>query len=124
MAIENTGPTLQPIISETFDSSCMKAAVECVNIVVSKQTKYGKQNILDFGEFGILVRMNDKFNRLKNMVVNNIEDSVEPIDDTINDIIGYALLWKMVRNGTFKLPMKSAEIHYTIVSPDTTKGYK
>jgi hypothetical protein len=39
------------------------------------------------------------------MVLNNIKDSEEPIDDTLNDIIGYALLWKMLRNNSFALPL-------------------
>jgi len=39
------------------------------------------------------------------MVLNNIKDSEEPIDDTLSDIIGYALLWKMLRNNTFDLPL-------------------
>jgi hypothetical protein len=91
--------------AKTFNSELERNALELVKLVISKQEKYGKGNINNFGEFGVLVRMNDKFERLKNMVQNNLQDTKEPIDDTLSDIIGYALLWKMLREGTFNLPL-------------------
>jgi hypothetical protein len=102
--------------AETFNSEVTKLAVSMANLVISKQQKYGKSNINDFGEMGILIRMNDKFARLKNMLLNNVQDTKEPIDDTLRDIIGYSLLWIMLRDGTFNLPLIPPEQYNTITS--------
>ena len=63
--------------------------------------------------------MNDKFERLKNMFLNNIKDTKEPIDDTLSDIIGYALLWKMLRAGSFALPLAAK---LPLISLDETES--
>ena len=39
-----------------------------VDLFVRKNTDYGNDQIVEFGEFGILVRSTDKLNRLKNLV--------------------------------------------------------
>lgn len=106
---------------ETFDESIQTLANSITTLVISKQKKYGKSNILDFGENGVLVRMNDKFARLKNMVLNDIQDADEPIDDTLRDIIGYSLLWLMLRNNTFDLPLSNPS--QTLMSKTSVKGF-
>jgi hypothetical protein len=69
---------------------------EVQDIMVSRHKKYGPGNISEFGELGLLVRLGDKFARLKN----NREDfSDESVDDTVAVLIGYSLIWKMVRAG-------------------------
>lgn len=61
-----------------------------------RHAKYGPGNIAEFGDLGILVRMGDKFARLKS----GFQDfSDETVHDTLDDIIGYALIWKMWLNG-------------------------
>lgn len=65
-------------------------------MMYERHLKYGPGNIAKFGELGLLVRLGDKFARLEN----NREDfSDESVDDTVSDIIGYALIWKMWRAG-------------------------
>jgi len=61
---------------------------------------------LDFGEFGVLVRTNDKIARLKNLLRNQKAPSNESIDDTWKDTAGYAVVAMMLRKGWFILPLK------------------
>jgi hypothetical protein len=66
-----------------------------------KQASYGSGNISSFGEFGVLVRMNDKMERLKNLVAKNKDNPLqdETIDDTYLDLADYALIAVLVRHG-------------------------
>jgi len=91
---------------ETWDEACKEVADEIINLLISKQRDYGKNNILDFGEYGILVRSNDKIARLKNLNQKSINPANESIEDTWRDISGYAILALMVRRGLFNLPLK------------------
>ena len=55
-------------------------------------------NLREFGSFGVLVRIGDKFKRLKHFYrqgVLSVAD--EKIDDTVNDLINYALYLKIMR---------------------------
>lgn len=61
-----------------------------------RHAKYGPGNIAEFGDVGILVRMADKFARLKNGQKNFSDETVH---STLDDIIGYGLIWKMWLNG-------------------------
>ena len=71
-----------------------------------KQHDYGKDNILDFGEFGILVRSNDKIARLKNLMKKNLEAKNAPRQDAWRDLGGYALLAMILDRGWFTLPLE------------------
>lgn len=114
-AANSIGPTSPPWESEIikkFDEVIKDKALNIANIVIEKQRHYGKDNIKDFGEMGILIRANDKFARLKNMILNKMENSEEPKKDTWTDIIGYALLALMLEDGTFDLPLEKASYKY------------
>jgi hypothetical protein len=67
----------------------------------TKQQDYGSNNISAFGEFGVLVRLNDKMERLKHL---NKMPSVknESIDDTYLDIANYAVIALMIRRNLWK----------------------
>lgn len=90
----------------TFQEAAKNRAAEIVALIVRKQQKYGKNNINEFGEVGIVVRSNDKFARIKNMVMNNIDDAEESKKDTWMDIAGYAIIALMHSDGSFNLPME------------------
>lgn len=90
----------------TFNAAAEQIANECVGLMISKQKDYGKDNILDFGEYGVLVRMNDKFQRLKNLNKSGKEPNNESIEDTLKDIANYAIISLMLRRGQFELPME------------------
>ena len=74
---------------------------ENVRIMDTKQQDYGSGNISAFGEFGVLVRLNDKIERLKNL---NKMPSVknEAIDDTYLDIANYAVIAMLIRRNLWK----------------------
>src|SRR5512139_2107405 len=62
-----------------------------------KQSDYGSRNISSFGTFGVVVRMNDKFERIKNLFSKRRKRPVnESIRDSFRDIANYALIAYML----------------------------
>lgn len=93
----------------TFEDGLDEVLADIRATLISKQKDYGKDNILDFKEVGILVRANDKMSRLKNLVIGKKRAQNESVEDSWKDLAGYAILALMLRNGTFNLPMKEDE---------------
>ena len=89
---------------ETFNQACYEVAREVADLVIKKQMDYGKDNILVFGEFGVLVRTNDKIARLKNLI--GKEGITEPRIDAWVDIIGYGIIALLLDRGWFKLELE------------------
>jgi beta-glucosidase/6-phospho-beta-glucosidase/beta-galactosidase len=56
-----------------------------------KNSDYGN-SFEDFGLIGILVRLNDKINRLKSISKNGINVKNEKLEDTINDLYNYCVI--------------------------------
>lgn len=79
------------------ESRIFGAANEVANLLVMKNADYGDDNIKKYGEFGVLVRLTDKFARLQHLWEREAKN--ESIDDTIDDIIGYGIILKMMRRG-------------------------
>ena len=94
---------------KTFEEACELTVLDLSDLLVSKQNDYGKDNILGFGEQGLVVRLWDKVNRLKNLVWHNTRPKNESVEDTLNDIAGYAIIGLMLRKGWFDLPMSDNE---------------
>jgi hypothetical protein len=57
----------------------------------AKNSDYGN-SFEDFGLIGILVRLNDKINRLKSITQNGINVNDEKLEDTINDLYNYCVI--------------------------------
>jgi len=91
---------------KTFQEAAYLASQEFGELVIRKQRDYGPRNITDFGEYGVLVRLNDKLQRLISLYDQGKEPENESVDDTWDDIGGYALVRKMLRRGWFELPMQ------------------
>jgi hypothetical protein len=53
-----------------LDESFEKTTRELLKIFIKKHRDYGKGNILDTGEMGVLYRVSDKINRLKHLLAN------------------------------------------------------
>ena len=67
-----------------------------------KNTDYGNsydESRREFGEVAFLVRLNDKFARLKTLTSQEAQVNDESIEDTIADIIGYCTLELRYRQG-------------------------
>lgn len=104
-------PTPLSIPPTTFEHAVDDVFTDCADLMVKKQKDYGPGNILAFGELGILVRLNDKIERLKNLhrtgKLNDPQN--ESVNDTWQDIVNYAAIALMLRRGTFELPLEAKE---------------
>jgi hypothetical protein len=72
----------------------------------NKQQDYGPGNIAGFGTFGVVVRMNDKFERLKTLFAKKGRKRRavnETIDDTLRDIANYAVIAILLEGGNWPL---------------------
>ena len=90
---------------EEFRQSGIEVYEELSRVLVSKQLDYGPGNINNApggAMNGILVRMNDKMERLKNLTYHSEgEPQNESIDDSLVDIANYAVIAMMVRRGSW-----------------------
>lgn len=74
---------------------------EFAQVLDKKQQDYGPGNISAFGEFGVVVRMTDKMERLKRLVSSPLVKN-EPIDDTYLDMANYAVIATLIRRKLWK----------------------
>lgn len=83
---------------QTFE--LVEVLLEYAVLFDAKQRDYGPNNIGEFGEFGVLVRANDKMERLKRLLRPGAPaPSNESIEDSWMDLLGYAAIALMVRRG-------------------------
>jgi hypothetical protein len=78
---------------------------EMLELLCRKQHDYGHGNILSFGMIGVAVRMADKVARLANLTNRDIDAVNESLLDTWRDIVGYAVIARMLLVGTFELEL-------------------
>jgi len=90
-----------------FEDSAEAIYEDLLEVLISKQIDYGPDNINNApggAMNGILVRMSDKMERLKNLTYHTDEDAApnhESIDDSLLDIANYAVIAMMVRQGSW-----------------------
>lgn len=92
-------------------------ASEYLALFASKQESYGVGNIDGFGEIGVLVRTNDKYQRLRNLLGVQDDGSIgkpstndlESVRDTWLDLMGYALIGTLVHDKNWRGPTISYE---------------
>lgn len=95
-------PQFQQIGYTTILNNDMIQYNQTLDLVISKQHDYGHGNILKFGLLGVVVRISDKIERLKNLSMKAYDPAVaESLDDTKMDIVGYCLIALMLLDGTF-----------------------
>lgn len=74
----------------------VKMAVEIADTVSRKNADYGaafEKSYRKYGWLSYLIRVDDKLNRLRTLVVDGKTKQVsESVEDTLTDIIGYSLL--------------------------------
>jgi hypothetical protein len=75
--------------------------IKMFEIFKKKQASYGCGNISEFGEKGVIIRMNDKMKRLIKLVWNGEPNPLadENIEDTYFDMADYALIALLVKAG-------------------------
>lgn len=87
---------------------------EQYELFCNKMHNYGKGNIMLGGDcdnaddrkmalMGTTIRLNDKSNRLVNMVLKNKENTVnESVEDTFQDMVNYAIISLIVNRSKWK----------------------
>jgi hypothetical protein len=87
-----------------FSDSVWEIMDEIGNLLITKQSDYGPGNVNNaFGGpiNGLLVRIGDKFERLKNLFASGKEPKHESIEDSFKDMANYAVIALMVQRGTW-----------------------
>ena len=87
---------------EYLDTAFEEICKEITQIFIKKNKDYGKGNILDTGELGIAFRVNDKLNRLKNLLQSGKDPVNECLDDSWKDIAVYAIIALLYRKDEFQ----------------------
>jgi hypothetical protein len=84
---------------EEYLAAFQEATRDMLAITSKKNNDYGGpvdpwKNFRDFGEVGIVVRMSDKFARIKTALVEkrDFEVADETIEDTLLDLANYAII--------------------------------
>lgn len=73
---------------------------ELHELYIKKNADYGDSvGILyeKLGDISMLTRISDKYNRLMNLITTGGEQNYESIDDTIQDMANYCIIWLMER---------------------------
>jgi len=70
-------------------------ADELKEIIKQKNKTYGNKNVIKMDKLGILTRIEEKIERLRNMIENNIEDK-ESKEDSWKDIAGFGIIGTML----------------------------
>jgi Nucleotide modification associated domain 1 len=76
--------------------AALEVALENIRTLDRKQQDYGSRNISDFGELGVLVRVNDKAQRIRNLIERGAAASNEPIIDSWLDLANYGIIGYLV----------------------------
>jgi len=90
---------------EDFQEDAQEIYDQLLSILVMKQIDYGPLNIWNApggATNGLMVRMSDKLERLKNLIYNSIEPNNEALEDSFVDIANYAIIALMVERGIWE----------------------
>ena len=78
------------------ESDIVVLATEIAELVEKKDKDYNhafSKTLKEYGNVAYFLRLDDKLNRLKNLMLNNNNAEVnESVEDTLKDIVGYTLL--------------------------------
>jgi hypothetical protein len=88
----------------SFTAAVWEVIDELGNLLITKQSDYGPGNVNNaFGGpmNGLMVRIGDKFERLKNLLSNNKHTNYESVEDSFMDLANYAVIALMVKRGTW-----------------------
>lgn len=72
-----------------------KIADEMKDLIKAKNRTYGDTNIIKMGKLGVLTRIEEKVERLRHMIENNIDDK-ESKEDSWKDIAGFGIIGVML----------------------------
>jgi len=101
---EDTKPKSNHNSNPAFASAVWEVMDEIGNLLITKQQDYGPGNVNNaYGGpiNGLLVRIGDKFERLKNLFSSKETPKHESIEDSFKDMANYAVIALMVQRGTW-----------------------
>ena len=108
-AKENSHDVTEHMMREypTLMNSIKTHMNECFNLFAKKQMDYGLGNIAMNGNkrlalLGISIRLNDKIQRMLNVLDKNQETNNESLKDTAQDICNYSAIFNAVMNDEWK----------------------
>lgn len=81
------------------------STTDMADLLESKQSDYGHDNITAFGFLGIAVRLSDKVERMTNLERKGGKARNESFIDTMKDIVGYSVIAHMLDDGTFYMEL-------------------
>lgn len=86
-----------------MEDKISKACGELSSLLKEKNRKYGnsfEKTADEFGNSCIVIRLFDKLNRIKTLLLSGEEDNMqgESVEDTLTDLAGYAILAKIYLN--------------------------
>ena len=100
---DSSSTTEDPVMNQ-FVADSWDVIDELGNLLISKQRDYGPGNINNaYGGpiNGLMVRMGDKFERLKNLLASGHTPEHESIEDSFKDLANYCIIAMMVTRGTW-----------------------
>lgn len=102
VAWNNFYPSAISVPGAPFEEIVRQIALEAADILIKKHQDYGPDNINNApggATNGLLVRMHDKMERLKTLILGKKEPKYESVEDTLIDMINYSIIGLMVQRG-------------------------
>lgn len=90
-----------------LDQAFVEVNQELLDMFIKKHRDYGKGNILANGELGISMRITEKVERIKHLLLSGKTPTNETLDETWIDIAVYAVIGALYRRNWFQ----QLEIH-------------
>lgn len=86
----------------TLDQAFAQVNDELLQMFIKKHRDYGKGNILSIKELGIALRITEKVERLKHLLMSDQAPANESIEETWIDVATYAIIAVLYRRGQFQ----------------------
>lgn len=86
----------------TLDQAFEIVSRELLELFLKKHQDYGKGNILANGELGIAMRVSEKIERLKHLLISGNTPSNESIEETWKDIAVYSTIAILLKRSQFQ----------------------
>lgn len=86
----------------TLDQAYEQVLAELLQMFLKKHKDYGKGNILSNGELGIAMRVSEKIERVKHLLLSGQTPANETLEETWIDVAVYGVLAVLLRRGQFQ----------------------
>jgi len=101
VVVENCLAVARDANPDDITRSFIKETITNVLLFIKKHKDYGSGNVAGFGEVGVVVRCNDKFERLKNLIFSGNAPNNESIEDNWRDVSNYGTIGFMTHVGSW-----------------------